>query len=283
MEEQAQPRGETALKAHTRILIVATDELAGPELIGELRSHIGKPDATEVTVISPAVEKTAFRHALGDVDTASMEAGRRLEISLDELKRAGIPALGEIGDSDPVIAAGDALRRFFADEVLIVAHADDQARWFEDGLFERARSELQPAVRMVTLRHEGSEEPPHLAGIEESGPGRVPEPGGEHELELSPNLPQLTRGGLAGILIAIVGTIVAIVLAATGPGSDSTGGAAQILIAMAVALINMAHVVGLILLESVHYRGGWQRFFRNLSMVATPLAIAANALITLLG
>ncbi len=277
-----QPQGETALKAHTRILIVATDELAGPELIGELRSHIGTLDATEVMVISPAVEKTAFRHALGDVDTASMEAGRRLEISLDELGRAGIPALGEVGDSDPLIAAEDALRQFVADEVLIVAHADDQARWFEDGLFERAQTELQPAVRMVTLRHEG-DEPPHLAGVAESGAGRGPEPGAEHELELSPNLPQLTRGGLAGILVAIVGTIVAIVLAATGPGSDSAGGAAQILIAMAVALINMAHVVGLILLESVHYRGGWQRFFRNLSLIATPLAIAANALITLLG
>jgi hypothetical protein len=283
MEEQTQLQGDGVLQAHTRILIVATDELAGPELIGELRSHIGKPDATEVMVISPAVEKTAFHHALGDVDTASMEAGRRLETSLDELERAGIPALGEIGDSDPVIAAEDALRRFFADEVLIVAHAEDQARWFEDGLFERAQSELQPALRMVTLRREGSDEPPHLAGIAESGPGRRPEPGEEHELGLSPNLPSLTRGGLAGILVAIVGTIVAIVLAATGPGSDSAGGAAQILIAMAVALINMAHVVGLILLESVHHRGGWQRFFRNLSIVATPLAIGANALITLLG
>ena len=281
MEDRAQPQSEAALQTHTRILIVATDELAGPELIGELRNHIGKPDLTEVMVISPAVEKTAFRHALGDVDTASMEAGRRLEASLDELGRAGIQAFGEVGDSDPLIAAGDALRQFVADEVLIVAHAEDQARWFEDELFERAKTELRPAVRMVTLRHEGSEEPPHLAGIVESGPGRGPEPG--HELGLSSNLPPLTRGGVAGILVAIVGTIVAIVLAATGPGSDSAGGAAQILIAMAVALINMAHVVGLILLESVHYRGGWQRFFRNLSMVATPLAICANALITLLG
>ena len=71
-------------------------------------------------------------------------------------------------------------------------------------------------------------------------------------------------------------------LAATGPSSESAGGAAQILIAMGVALINMAHVVGLLLLESVNYHGGWQRFFRNLSLTATPLAILANALISIL-
>jgi hypothetical protein len=270
------------LQPHARVLIVATDEVAGPELVEDLRLHLGDSAAAEVLVTSPAVEKSAFRHALGDVDAASMEAGQRLETSLDELNRAGISASGEIGDSDPLIAAGDALRQFNADEVLIVAHASEQARWFEDGLFERAKTELEPAVRMVTLRRDEDEGPPHLADVEESGPGLDPEPGADHEVELSPNLPRLTRGGLAGILIAIVGTIIVIVLAGTGPGTDSAGGAAQILIAMAVALINMAHVVGLTLLESVHYRGGWQRFFSRLSLTATPLAIIASALITIL-
>jgi len=279
---QEQRNGEATLQPHPRVLIVATDDVAGPELIEDLRGHLGEVDATEVVVTSPAVEKSAFRHALGDVDAASMEAGRRLETSLDELNRAGISASGEIGDSDPLIAAGDALRQFAADEVLIVAHASDQARWFEDGLFERAQTELEPVVRMVTLRRDEEEGPPHLVAVEESGPGLDPEPGADQEIEISPNLPRLTRGGLAGILIAIVGTIVVIVLAGTGPGTDSAGGAAQILIAMAVALINMAHVVGLTRLESVHYRGGWQRFFSRLSLTATPLAIVANALISIL-
>jgi hypothetical protein len=178
MESSAQSEGESTLRPPVRILVVATDELAGPELIEEFRHRLRKVEA-EVMVIAPAVEKTAFHHALGDVDTAIMEAGQRLEASLDELRRAGIPALGEIGDSDPIVAAEDALRVFFADEVLIVAHADDQARWFEDGLFERAKQELRPAVRMLSIWHEEGE-PPHLAGIEESGPGREPaDPGNE--------------------------------------------------------------------------------------------------------
>jgi hypothetical protein len=213
--------------------------VAGLELLEDLRGHLGVVDATEVLLTSPAVEKSAFRHALGDVDAASMETGRRLETSLDELNRAGISATGEIGDSDPLIAAEDALRQFDADEALIAAHASDQARWFEEGLFERAKTEPEPAVRMVALRRDEEDGPPHLAAVKESGPGLEPEPGADHEVELSPNLPRLTRGGLAGILIA-----------------------------MAVALINMAHVVGLTLLESVHYRGGWQRFFSRLSLIA---------------
>lgn len=281
MQTGARREAEATLSSPTRVLVVATDELAGPELIEEFRQRLKPPPAVEVKVIAPAVEKTVFRHALGDVDTATMEAGQRLETSLDELRRAGIPAQGEIGDSDPIIAAEDALRLFAADEVLIVAHADHQARWFEDGLFERAQQELVPAVRMLSVWHEEGE-PPHLSGVAESGPGRKPAPRVEHELRLSANLPRLSRGDLWGAVIAIVGTIVAIVLAATGPGADSPGGAAQILIAMAVAVINMAHVVGLVLLESVEYRGGWQRFFRDLSALATPLAVIANGLISLL-
>ncbi len=167
-----QPDAERALRPSTRILVIATDELAGPELLEELRQRLRNLEA-EVMVIAPAVEKTVFHHALGDVDTAMMEAGRRLETSLDELRRAGVPALGEIGDSDPIVAAEDALRVFLADEVLIVAHADEQARWFEDGLFERAKQELRPTVRMLSVWHEDGE-PPHLAGVEESGPGREP-------------------------------------------------------------------------------------------------------------
>jgi hypothetical protein len=265
-------------RAASRVLVIVTDELSGRDVIDELRRHLRDEGPSEVMVIAPAVEKTAFRHALGDVDSATAEARQRLDASLAELRGAGISAMGEVGDSDPLTAAKDALQRYPADEVLIVAHAEDQARWFEDGLFERAQEVLYPALRMVAVRRESDGEP-HLARIEEAGPGRKVH---EKELELSPNLPRFTRGDLAGILMAIVGTITAIVLAATGPGSESAGGAAQILIAMGVALINMAHVVGLLLLESVDYHGGWQRFFRNLSLTATPLAILVNALITIL-
>jgi hypothetical protein len=209
VERSAQPEAETTLRPAARILVIATDELAGPELIEEFRDRLRNVEA-EVMVIAPAVEKTVFHHALGDVDTAVMEAGRRLETSLDELRRAGVPAQGEIGDSDPIVAAEDALRVFAADEVLIVAHADDQARWFEDGLFERANQELRPAVRMLSVWHEDGE-PPHLAGIKEAGPGLEPARSGDG-LGPAPNLPRPTRR----ILSAIVAAVIVALLVAIG-------------------------------------------------------------------
>lgn len=212
MERSVQQESRHPAQETVRLLVVAMDELAGPELIEELRRSLPTTRPAEVMVIAPAVEKTAFRHALGDVDSASREAKQRLQASLDELNGAGIAALGEVGDSDPVVAAQDALRQFIAGEVLIIAHAESEARWFEDGLFKRAQEELRPAVRMIAVRHEEGDPAPHVARVEESGPGRRPAPGAGRELRLSPNLPRFTRGDLAGIVVAIVGTIVAIIV-----------------------------------------------------------------------
>jgi len=104
-----------------------------------------------------------------------------------------------------------------------------------------------------------------------------------HEVRLSQNLPPFILGDLVAMPIAIAGTIVAIVLAATGPGAQTAAGAAQILIAMGIALINMAHVVGLLLLDSVGEEGVGHTYLRALSMIATPAAVLANLLISLLG
>jgi hypothetical protein len=274
--------GSPASRPPRHVLVLATEEISGAELTGGLCRDL-REVAAEPIVVVPAVEKTPFRHALGDVDAAAEEARRHLERSLAELRRGGLPARGEIGESDPLVAAEDALRQYPTDEVWIVAHCEEQARWFEDGLFERAQEALQAPVRLVTVRRDDGEPgATHLEGVRRSEAGLKPPAGHEHELHPSANLPPFARGDLLGVLVAIVGTIAAIVLAAIGPGPDTAGGAAQILIAMAVTLINMAHVVGLLLLESVHYRGGWQRFFRNLSATATPLAVAANLLIALL-
>jgi hypothetical protein len=270
-------------QATKRVLLLSTDSAAGEELIDELRRRQGEGEV-KVIVVAPAVEDTPFHHALGDVDAASREAGKRLERLLGELRRNGVHAIGEVGDSDPVVAAEDALRSYPVDEVLIVSHADDQARWFEHDLFERAQESLYPATHLLTVREGPTEGELHVVGDAEAGPGRAPaHDGSRAPVRISANLPSVARSDLAGIVIAIVGTIAAIVLAAAGPGPQHTAGAVQILIAMAVALINMAHVVGLVLLDSVGYHGGWQRFFRRLSLIATPAAVIANLVLTLVG
>jgi hypothetical protein len=86
------------------------------------------------------------------------------------------------------------------------------------------------------------------------------------------------------MVVGIVGTVVVAVLAAAATAEATPTGwqAAAILIAIATALINMAHVVGLTLMETVRYRGGFAVFFRALALVGTPLALVVNLLILLL-
>jgi hypothetical protein len=87
---------------------------------------------------------------------------------------------------------------------------------------------------------------------------------------------------LAGIVLGIGGTIAAAILAAaTASGGDSVAGAgaAAILIAIGIALVNLAHVVGLTLFQSTHYRGPFARSFARLALIGTPAAVLANLIL----
>ena len=190
-----------------------------------------------------------------------------------------------MGDPDPIRAAKDALLEAPADEVVLFEREAPESRWYEGDLTERAEEELEPPLRIVTLEAQEDSEDPHSHVVEvEEAPGGTIDPEAEHEVG-SAYLPGLTRGDFAGMVIGVVGTIVVIVLAAA-IGSDSSGPetgwkAIAVGAAIAVALVNMAHVVGLLLMESVRYRGGFARFFRTLSLTVTPAAIVLNLVILL--
>ncbi len=134
----------------------------------------------------------------------------------------------------------------------------------------------------MVLVSPGDNGAPHIVAVEDADSEPATRKRDESELEISENLPRFSAGDLAGMVIGVVGTIVVIVLAAAGPGPETAAGAASFLVAMVIALVNMAHVVGLTLFESVRYRGGWETFFRSLALVGTPLAVAVNLAILLL-
>jgi len=263
-----------------RLIAVAPDGLHGEESLQQLRAGLDG-EGVEVRVVVPAVEPNPLRHTMGDVDEPRQEAEQRLQETLELLRQGGFEASGEVGDSDPVLAAKDALLKGPADEVLIFEHTAEQERWYEHGLLDRAREEIEPPLRMVLFESKSESDRDHVVGIEETGPGTVNldadrEVGGGHYV------PGMTRADLGGMLAGILGTIIVAILAAAvtaGAGHESGWEAAAILIAIGIALANLAHVVGLTLFESVRYRGGFARFFRLLALVATPLAIVVNVLI----
>jgi hypothetical protein len=254
--------------------VISPIEVDGAALRDEVRRHAGEGRA-DVRIVAPAVTESRVKHAFGDVDDAIVAAESRLRESVRGLRDSGLRASGTIGDSDPLVAAEDALGTFPADEIVIVTHRGEEADWFERDLFDRAAERFEPPIRHVELGNGQG-----LTEVERSGAG-VPrdEPGAE-EVELSPNLPPFSKLDLAGMVIAIGGTVALAILAASPPGgADSFAGAARILIAIAFSLINLAHVVGLLIFNSQRYRGAGQRLFRTLSLVGTPVAIVVSLLL----
>jgi hypothetical protein len=255
-----------------RILVVATEELVGHELAELLVEHGARREA-RVRVIAPAVTDSPLKHVMGDVDDAIAVAERRLEHSLDAMRGEGIDVDGEIGDADPLIAIEDAIAEFPADEMLIVTHPEGEAAWLETDLFDRARREFELPVTHVTLERRGGDA--EVVDVESADGGAD----GDPEVELrSGNIPKLSWRDLGGILVAIFGSIVLVVLAADCPDASEAGCVVRYLVAGALSLINIAHVVGLLLFESVGYRGLFERFFARLSLIGTPAAIVVSLL-----
>ena len=270
-----------------RVLVVTALTIRGEELTGELREHLG--DGAETLILAPALTGSALKHGMGDVDDAVEEARSRLERSIESLRSDGIEARSEVGDSDPILAIEDALAQFAADEIVIVTHPDDEAGWLESDLFDRARQRFEPPIVHLAVASDGAGAG-HVTDVETSGAGADPAPDAEVEPE-SRNLPRFSLREIIGILVAVIGSLVLILLATgcsgdeiqrdagtAGVGSDGSC-VARYVIAGAVTLANMAHVAGLVLFQSVGYRGGWARGFALITLIGTPLAIVASLLV----
>jgi hypothetical protein len=266
-----------------RVVAIVTDELHGSEPIQQLQAN-ADGDGLEVRVVVPAVEASPLRHTLGDIEEPRKQAEERLERNLAMLRDSGVQVSGEVGDPDPVQAAQDALLKGPADEVLIFEHAEGQAEWYEKGLYERAQESIEPPLRLIVMETGGDRSPDHVVDVEKTGRGLV-NPIADQEVAGGAYVPGMTRSDLAGMIAGVFGTIVVAVLAAavaSGAGHESGWEAVAILIAIGVALANLAHVVGLTIMESIRYRGGFAKFFRRVALVITPLAAVINAAILIL-
>jgi hypothetical protein len=278
------PRGART-GAGKRALVVANEKIAGDQLVHSVVEHLGG-GVEEVFVVAPALADSALDHIMGDVDKAIPVARERLETTLREFEETGVKARGEVGDSDPIQAISDEIVKFAPDQILVIAHRDEEGAFAEKGLLEQAERDFDlPVVELVV-----SDEPePALLDAKSTRPVA----GRRKGWRPSFNWPPLSRRDVGGILVAIVGTLLLGILAAKGVADSPSGGgdheegrlawqaAAAILIALAMALINLAHVVGLFLFQSVRYEGIFSRFFAKLSLFGTPAAVLVSAILVL--
>jgi len=268
-----------------RALVVANEKVSGERLVSSVLGHLGE-GAEEIFVVAPALAGSALDHIMGDVDAAIPAARERLETTLREFHEAGAEARGEVGDSDPIQAISDEIVKFDPDQILVVAHRDEEGAFAEKGLLEQAERDFDLPVLELVVSHEAE---PELLDEKSTRPVA----GRRKGWRPSYNWPPLTRREIGGILVAIIGTLLLGILAAKGVADSHGNGndheenrmgveaAAAILIALAIALINLAHVVGIFLFQSVRYDGIFSRFFSRLSLIATPIAVVISAVLVL--
>jgi hypothetical protein len=111
------------------VLVISSSEWP----VAELRAALGD-DVDELRVVVPAVHQSRLQWFTNADDEARERAEEAASSIAEALPSQGTEA--SAGDSDPLLAAEDALREFAADEVVLVTRPDDEATWLEEGSAE---------------------------------------------------------------------------------------------------------------------------------------------------
>lgn len=106
-----------------------------------LRSAVGEREAdeAEVLVVAPALN-SKLRFWVSDPDPAIERAEQVAEESAGRMDDEGIDAVGQTGESDPLLALQDALAMFDADTIVLCTHEGGERNWLEDGVVDDVRA-----------------------------------------------------------------------------------------------------------------------------------------------
>jgi hypothetical protein len=140
------PHPQAVRGAKRHVLVVADEVLSGDELRRALAKHAGAP--IEFDVLAPVFSSRTHYWA-SDLDREIDDARRRLDASLAWLAEQGLEARGEVGDPNLLTAVEDELRRFGADEVIVVTSR--RVRRLEAGMLTRVGEELDLPVSQVVV------------------------------------------------------------------------------------------------------------------------------------
>lgn len=118
-----------------KVLVIASSEWPVPELRAALGGDVG-----ELRVVVPAVQQSRLQWLTNADDDARERAGSAAASIANALPSNETEA--SAGDSDPLLAAKDALREFAADEIVVVTRPDEEATWLEEGSAEAIAQQL---------------------------------------------------------------------------------------------------------------------------------------------
>jgi hypothetical protein len=132
-----------------KLLVVTTAPVDPGTLREAVRRRSG--DDAEIRVVAPASDLSPLQWLASDEDSAREEAAGIAGEAASAVQPEAARTEAEVGDTDPVQAIEDALRTFPADEVLVVAHGDDEAGWLEQDSAEEARERFGVPVTRLTV------------------------------------------------------------------------------------------------------------------------------------
>jgi hypothetical protein len=140
--------GAVPQQAPSRLLVVANATVGGRALIDAVKAH-AEQGAVSARVVCP---QNRPRHGLVvHEDSVRMAAENRLQLTLAQLREAGIEASGEVMDPDPYSAVMDALADGPADTLIVSTHPHTRSGWLRRSLIDRLRDDTGLPVEHVVV------------------------------------------------------------------------------------------------------------------------------------
>jgi hypothetical protein len=130
-----------------KILALVSEPISGDAL----KSALGRgADDAEVMVVAPALDSRT-RFWTSDNDDAIARAEQVQQESVERLEEDGVDAVGDTGETDPLLALQDALATFPAEEIVIFTRPEGDKNWAEEDLFEQAQGRFDVPVRQLEV------------------------------------------------------------------------------------------------------------------------------------
>ncbi len=118
------------------ILVVANETVVSRQLVELIEARAGG-GPVQVTVVAPVNQPR--QGYVVYYDTRKAAARRRLDKTLDLLRKEGIPANGVVVETDPVSALRDAIAQLEPDEVIVSTHPQQKSGWLRRNAVEQMR------------------------------------------------------------------------------------------------------------------------------------------------
>jgi hypothetical protein len=116
------------------ILVVANETAVSTALV-QLLEQKAAESPVHVTALAPVNQPR--QGYVVYYDTRRAAARRRLDKTLDLLRKAGIPANGVVVEADPVSALRDAIDQLEPDEVIVSTHPQKQSGWMRRNMVDQ--------------------------------------------------------------------------------------------------------------------------------------------------